>query len=503
MENTNISRKPKTADNPKPRKKFKFRLDTFAILLIVILLVSLLTWAFNGKTFELTTDEGVKEFTVHGATLADIFMSPIHGLKHGLGIIGFVFCLGAFLALVNATGALETGIKALVRKMKGRELILIPILMFIFGICGSTYGMCEETVGFYILLAATMYAAGMDPIVGCATVLLGAGVGVLGSTVNPFAVGAAMSAAGVEVDSTKIIVQGLILWLATYAVATTFVCLYAKKVLKDKGSTILTLQELKNCEEAYGKEFKEGGHEKLTSKQVVVLIIFGFTFLVMILSFIVWQDVLKLSDEQFAKIFGWSKYLTGAPLGEWYFDEAAMWFLFMGIVIGLVGMKDRSKLVPTIIAGCADMIGVNIVIALSHASAQILEDTYLGKYLVVASVNGISKAGLPQWLFMFLDYLLHIGLSFLVPSSSGLASISSPIVSPIVHDLKWSVPTSIMAYCAASGVVNLITPTNGAIMGGLALTKVEYSTWVKWSWKPIVTIALVSGLLIVLFSFIF
>ncbi len=489
-----------------PKKK-RFHIDTFIILLLVLLFVAILTWCFNGQPFDYFNNKTGEQVTgtVAGATLDKIFMAPINGLGHGLDIIGFVFVLGAFLGLTNATGALETGIKALVRKMHGHELVLIPVLMAIFAICGSTYGMCEETVGFYILLASTMFAAGMDPMVGVATVLLGAGVGCLGSTVNPFAVGAAVSAstaAGVTVSQAPILVEGLILLVVSYAIATTFVCLYAKKVLSDKGKSIFKGEELTKYGDIYGTNVVN--EAKLTKRQVAVLWIFGFTFLVMILSFIPWQDIAFGGDEdKFLAAFGWSQYLTGQPLGWWYFNESAMWFMLMGVIIGLVGMEDKSQFAKVIVNGFADMISVNLVIALSHATAWLLEQTGLGGYLVQVSVTGLAKSGMPEWLFIFLDYVLHIGLSFLVPSSSGLAGISAPIVSPIVSGLHYSVETSIMAYVAASGVVNLMTPTNGAIMGGLSLAKVEYSTWLKWSWKPILCIAGASALVLIICSFIF
>jgi uncharacterized ion transporter superfamily protein YfcC len=488
------TRKPTVEAEPK--KKHKFHLGTFGILLCVILFVAIISWCANGQIYHVTADDGtISEAVVNGATLANIFMSPINGFDHGKDIIGFVFCLGAFLALTNATGALETGIKSLVRKMHGHEVILIPVLMFIFSVCGTTYGMCEETVGFYILLAATMYAAGMDPIVGCATVLLGAGVGVLGSTINPFATGAAIAAAGVSVNQAITLVEGLVLWLVSYAIAATFVVIYAKKVIKDKGSTILSLQELHECDLAYGNATKNIEEAHLTKKQILVLCIFGFTFLVMILSFIPWGKF--LSEADFESFFGWSQYLTGAKLGDWWFFEAGMWFIFMGIIIGLIGMPDRSQMTNKILAGFGDMIGVNLVIALAHGSAVLLEATGVGYWLVEVSANGLVSSGMPAWCFIGLDYLLHVGLSFLVPSSSGLASISSPIVSPIMQNMidkgasgyNGSVETSIMAFVAANGVVNLITPTCGAIMGGLALAHVNYSTWVKWAWKPILCIA--------------
>src|SRR5699024_2730916 len=152
------------------------------------------------------------------------------------------------------------GIAALVKKLKGNELILIPILMFIFSIGGTTYGMLEETVPFYLLLAAAMVAAGFDSIVGASIVLLGAGCGVLGSTVDPFAVGAAvdlLSTSGIEVDPGVIILLGVILWLVSQSISIVFVMRYAKKVKADKGSTIPSLQERQSTEAEFGKDRQE------------------------------------------------------------------------------------------------------------------------------------------------------------------------------------------------------------------------------------------------------
>lgn len=197
-----------------PAKKRKRSLSTFAILLAVLLLVSIVTWFASGQTYhDAETGELV---AVTGATLHDILMAPINGWHDAGDVIGFVFCLGVFLSLLNATGALETGIHVLVKKLRGKELVLVWVLMFLFSIGGTTYGMGEETVGFYILLAATMMAAGFDPMVGAATVLLGAGSGVLGSTINPFATGAAVDATvstGVEVNMGILYAEGVVLWL--------------------------------------------------------------------------------------------------------------------------------------------------------------------------------------------------------------------------------------------------------------------------------------------------
>lgn len=470
-------------------EKKRRSINTFAILVIVLLLVSVVTWLAAGRTY--TDSETGELMTVVGAGLSDILMAPINGWHDAGDVIGFVFCLGAFLSLTTATGALETGIHVLVKKLHGKEIALIWILMFVFSVGGTTYGMGEETVGFYILLAATMMAAGFDPLVGAATVLLGAGSGVLGSTINPFATGAAVAAAGVDVNMGILYAEAIVLWLATYFISALFVTRYAKQVKEGKGS-ILTSQQLATCKEAYGQSSEIDDDVRLTGRQKAVLWIFAITFVVMIVGFIPWEDL----TESMFNALGWSAFLTGNPFGWWWFDDAATWFLLMGIVIGLVGLEDKSKLVTCVVNGFADMISVNLVIALARATTVIMSTTGLGAWMVEASVTALSSSGLPAPAFGFLDYLLHIGLSFLVPSSSGLASLSSPIVSPIVAGMGWSVETSIMINVAANGFANLFTPTCGFIMGGLALARVPYESWVKWAGKLLAVICVVAAVIL-------
>ena len=470
----------------------KRSLSTFSILLMVLLLVAVATWLADGQSY---TDPGTGEKAeVSGAALSDIIMAPIAGWHDAGDVIGFVFCLGAFLAIVNETGALEAGVRVLVKKLHGRELALVWVLMFVFSIGGTTYGMGEETVGFYILLAATMLTAGFDPIVGAATVLLGAGCGVLGSTINPFATGAAIAAAadaGVSVNMGIVYAEAVILWLGTYFLSALFVTRYAKRV-RAGGGSILTGEQLGACRAAYGASGGAEEHVRLTIPQKRVLWLFALSFVVMILGFIPWGN---LSAGVYDS-FGWSAFFSGSRLGDWWFDDAASWFLIMGIIIGVVGLKDSGRIIPCIISGFGDMIAVNLVIALARAATVIMNLTGLGTWIVEASVSALSASGLPPALFGALDYLLHIGLSFLVPSSSGLASLSAPIVSPIVAGLGWSVETSIMINVAANGFVNLFTPTCGFIMGGLALARIPYESWLKWAGRLLAVLGLTVGIIL-------
>ena len=472
----------------KKNKKRSLTLSAFTIILILTFVLGIVTWLLPEAKFD-AAKALIEGSGVERASLAQTLLAPILGFADAIDICLFVLILGAFLKVVTKTKALETGIEVLIKKLKGRELILIPILMFVFSIGGTTYGMLEETVGFYALLSVAMVAAGMDTLVASSVVLLGAGSGVLGSTINPFAVGAAIDALpdNIKVNQAHIIGIGVALWLTTYVISTIFVMLYAKKVIKDKGSTFLSLQERKDMEENYApKEGKTKEIPKLTGMQKVTLWLFFLTFVVMIIGFIPWED---FGINIFAKGKFFS-FITGLPLGQWYFQESTLWFLIMTVILGIVNGMSEHEFVDTFVDGADDMVGVILVIAIARGASVLMTQTHLDNYIIFNAAKGLSNVS--KTVFAPLNYILHVGLSVLVPSSSGLASLSTPIMGPLAHELGFSVETTLMEMVAANGLVNLFTPTCGAIMGGLELAKVQYTTWLKWVAKVIVTIAIVN-----------
>ena len=479
--------KPVKNEEPKKKKeRFSLSLSSFTIILILIFILAGVTHLLPAAQFD-EAEEFIAGSGVVGANLAQTLLSPVKGFVDAIDICVFVLILGAFLKIVNETQAIETGIQSLVRKLKGKELVLIPILMFIFSICGSTYGMLEETVGFYAILAATMVAAGMDTIVSSAIILLGAGSGTLGSTVNPFAVGVAIDALpeGIKVNQGIVIGLGAALWISTLLISIFFVTSYAKKVIKKKGSTFLSLQEQRDMEEYYG-ENEEKKEVKLNGKQIVTLFLFAFTFLVMIVGFIPWEDfgINFFVDTPYIGL----SWLVGAPIGEWYFQESTLWFLIMTIVIAIVNRMKEGKIVDLIIDGADDMVGVILIIALARGASVLMTETHLDNYIINQAAEILRV--IPKAVFAPANYFLHVGLSFLVPSSSGLATLSTPIMGALANSVGYSVETTVMEMVAANGFVNLFTPTCGAIMGGLALAKVQYTTWLKWVGKVLLCIAI-------------
>lgn len=480
-------------------KKKRGMPSSFTILLALLAIVAVITVIVSG------TSGGA----VTAARLSDFCTAPIKGFADALPVCLFVMILGGFLGMMTETGALDNGIAVLVQKLKGNEIMLIPVLMLIFSLGGTTYGMCEETVPFYALLAATMMAAGFDPMVGAATVLLGAGCGCLGSTVNPFAVGAAVDAltgVGIEVNQSIIIGLGAVLWIVTTGMSIFFVMNYAKKVKADKGSTILSMQELKDAEEAHGKAASEVHKEvKLTGRQKGVLIAFAFTFVVMIVGFIPLADLNEGVANFFdagavydadgnAVVQGWSALITGLPIGQWYFDEASTWFFLMAVLIGIIGGLSEKQIVNTFITGAADMMSVVLVIALARGISVLMANTGLDVFVLDAAANAL--AGLSGVIFAPMSFLVYFGLSFLIPSTSGMATVSMPIMGPLAVKLGFSPEVMVMIFSAAIGVVNLFTPTSGAIMGGLALAKIEWTTWLKFALKLIVALSVVCAIIL-------
>lgn len=519
------------SDSTAQPKKQRKMLSSFSIIFILLAIVALITIILNGASVQV---DGEVVATVTGTNLGSFLMSPVTGFKDAIDVCLFVMVLGGFLGIVNKTEALATGIAVLVHKMHGNELRLIPILMALFAFGGTTYGMCEETVGFYALLSATFIAAGYDSLTGAMVVLLGAGVGCLGSTVNPFATGvasAALTDLGINVDQAVIIGLGILLTVVSYLICLFFVLSYAKKVKADPSRSLMSAAEIENANAAYANDEEDKVDVSLTGKQKAILWIFAAAFIIMVISFVPWEDLgnnffvegfasheevtevtaadiisqyksddlgtLALDDNVKGELTtevvdnaGWSAFLTGTPLGQWYFAESTTWFLLLAIIIGIVGGLSEHEIVDSFMAGAGDMMSVVMIIAVSRGVSVLMKATGLDQYVLYSVSNAL--AGTSGVVFAIGSYLLYFLLSFLIPSTSGMATVSMPIMGPLAAQLGFNPAVMIMIFSAASGAVNLITPTSGAIMGGLALSRIEYGTWVKFAVKVVAAVALAS-----------
>ena len=458
-------------------KKKRFTLPSaYTVLLSITAIIAIVTQFIPG---------------VKAASFSDFIMAPIIGLNEAIDIAIFVLLIGGFLGVTTKTGALDAGIGSVVKKLQGKELILIPVLMFIFSLGGTSFGMAEETIAFTALVTTTMLIAGFDPLVSVGTIILGAGCGVLGSTVNPFLVSVSIGALnGVGITANQVIVIGtnIALWLSSLLISIYFVMRYAKRVHEDKSATLLTDSEIQHANEAFlGNKNGEEEVIEFTSKRKIVLALFAFTFIVMVAGIIPWEEF-------GVTIFTNTAFLTGAPLGSWWFSELGMWFVIMSVVIGLVYRMKEGEIVGAFIDGAAEMVGVALVIGVSKGISVIMSSTGLDAYVLNSASSVLT--GMSPILFTIVAFLIYMVLAFFIPSTSGLAGLSMPIFGPLAVSLGFPPEVIISIFSAGSGLVNLVTPTSGVIMGTLAIAKVDYASWVKFVSKVLVAIFISSAIIL-------
>jgi uncharacterized ion transporter superfamily protein YfcC len=413
------------------------------------------------ETLEVPPDQLTEQDAVDNAVVlgpkAQIGPYESGALIGAVQVFFFVLAIGAFITVTMRTGALDAGIARLVHRFKARSAVLVIVLMLVFSLGGTTYGMAEETLGFYALIVPIMVALGFDRMVGATVIMLGAGIGTLASTVNPFATGVASSAAGVELG------DGIVLRVLMYLVLTTvtvlFVLRYASRVKKDPSKSMVTPVPGDEQLAAEGDEEPP----KMTGGQTAVIWIFMLTFVLMIFSVIPWSD--------------FSPSLEGITLG-WYFPELAALFLVAAIIIGLVGKLGEEGMVNSIVAGMGDFMGAALIIALARGVTVVMNNAGITD-TVLNALEGVVSS-LSSGLFAVVMFIVNIPLAFLVPSSSGHATLAMPIMAPLADFANVSRAMVVTGFQSASGWVNLITPTSAIVMGGLTLAKVGYDRYIRF-----------------------
>ena len=497
------------ADKPKNQKRNRKHikmLSAFAVLFGIIAVMACLTWIIPSGKYNMIADPNNPSETIreagtyqeipkietviddetgetktidHRQGLWDIFMAPIKGMADRLDVIVFVLILGGFLGVVMKTGALDAALGGLLKKMNGKEKWLIPILMTLFAIGGTTYGMQEEAVAFYALIVPVMIAAGYNAMTAVLIIVLGGGVGVLASTVNPFSTGIAARTANVQLGSI-LWIQAIVLVLMLIT-AILFTMRYAAKVKAGKYKEDSTL----------ASTFKPIDLESVpeyTGKRKAIMKVFAFTFVIMIISLIPWSDFnvnifdnfhsWLVSIPLFSAIIGADH---NVALGSWYFNEISALFLISALIIAFIYRKDfhgkNSSITDIFIDGAEQLLSVAIIIAVAAAVSIIMRSGGIEDTIIHWGETGLKNSN--GGVVGILAYLFYLPLSFIIPSSSGLAAASMPIIAPVADLVGSTKETMVVAFATANGLLNMIAPTIASLMAGLALAGVSYKTWVK------------------------
>ena len=480
-------------------KKFKMP-SAFTILFIIIFLVAILTLFIPAGTYQYVDETASTLEPIPGTYqqtesnpqgLWEALSAPIQGFFDASDIILFLLVIGGYLGLVTDTGAIGAGIGAIVDKFKGRETLMIPILMSVFALGGTVFGMWEETIAFYIIILPVFIAAGFDAITGFAVIALGAGIGCLASTVNPFATGIASGFAGISIGEG--IVLRLLLLVVGLLIAIWYVMSYAKKVKSDPTRSLV--YRLKEDNEKHFLAQSSGEVGPLDNRQKAILWVFALSFVVMVLGVIPWAD--KFGITIFEDFNNWLRALPVVgtflgnitPLGSWWFGDITVWFLISSLICWAIWRWEEMKFVALFLDGAKDLLGVALIIGITRGISVVMNDGGLTATLLNFGEESLQALG--PVAFTDLSTVFFAGLSFLVPSTSGLAALSMPVMAPIADFAGVGRDLVITAFQIGSGLVNFITPTSGVLMGALALARVPYGTYLKWVWKFVVIIAVV------------
>ncbi len=450
--------------------------DVFVIVFALIVLAAALTWVLPGGSYDR------REVEVGGSTrevvdpdsfrtepsdpqVLEIFTAPVNGfLRPGItDIVVFIFLVGGSFYILNETGAVNAGIGTLVRALKGRELLVIPVVMTVFSLFGAAFGMCEEAIPFVLIFVPMAIALGYDSLVGVSLTFLAAGVGFAGAFLNPFTLQIAQGLAGVQPVSGW--GYRVLVWLLATAVTIAWVMVYAARVKADPTrSPMYELDQARRAELAARQD--EIG--EFTLRHGMVLALLGVVIVMMVIGVVLW---------------------------EWFIVEIAGLFLAMGVLAGIIAGMGANDLAKTFLEGCRDIAGAALIVGFAGGILHILEsgnilDTILhGMGTVMAQLPGVVSA----WVM----YGVQLLLNFFIPSGSTKAALTMPVMAPLADLSGITRQTAVLAYQFGDGFTNMIIPTSGVTVGTLAMAKIPYEKWFRWNLPMQVVFILMSLALLV------
>lgn len=427
---------------------------TYVILFALVVIMAVLTYVIPaGQYTRVENADGrmvvdPDSFTIVDSNPSkpfDIFKAIPKGLAAAQSIVFFIFIVGGAFNIVNQSGAIEAGIGKILTSLKGKESLMIPLIIFIFSIGGATIGMSEEAIVFVPIGIALARAIGYDAIVGMAIVALGAAAGFTSGMINPFTVGVAQGIA--ELPAFSGIELRFIIWICTLILVTVYIYRYAAKVKADKRNSIVYELELAEAENSIDLNTIR----KMTGRDSAILIVFAVLLGVM---------------------------MYGVFEFGWYITEIAAIFLAIGIISGLIAGMGGDEIAKHFIDGAKDIAMGALVVGLARSILVIMEDALI----LDTIVHGLSImiSALPKTISAIGMLLVQSFLNLIIPSGSGLAATTMPIMAPLADVIGVTRQTAVLAYQFGDGITNSLVPTSGVLLANLSLAKIKYEEWFKF-----------------------
>jgi len=401
----------------------------------------------------------------HPQGFLDVLKAPIRGALDTTDIMLFVFILGGIIGIINKIGAFDAGMAALSKRTKGKEFLLVTLVFVLTTLGGTTFGLAEETIAFYPILMPIFLLSGFDVLTCIAAIYMGSSIGTMFSTINPFATVIASNAAGISFT------EGLTFRIVTLVLASiitlAYMYWYAKKVNKD-GTKSYVYADKEEIHKRFLGEYDSNSEKEFTWRRRLCLVIFAAAFPVLI----------------------W-----GVSRGGWWFEEMST--LFLGVSLLLMSFSGLSEkdAVNTFIAGAGDLVGVVLTIGLACSINIVMDNGFISDTLLYYSTEFV--AGMSKGTFAIAQLLIFSVLGFFIPSSSGLAVLSMPIMAPLADTVGLSREVVINAYNWGQGWMSFITPT-GLILVTLEMAGTTFDKWLKYILPLMGIIGVFSAIMLVI-----
>jgi len=442
--------------NEKAKKIFKVP-HTYVILFTIILIMAALTYVIPAGVFEKVVDPETGRSLVDPAsfhlveatptTFFSLWMSVIKGMNQSAEIVFFILIVGGAFEIINKTGAIEVMISKIAVSLKGNEKLMIPIIMFIFAIFGGTIGMSEEVIIFVPIGIALARALGYDAIVGTAMVQLGAACGFTAGFMNPFTVGVAQGIAELPLFSG--IELRIVLGLAICVITILYLFRYAGRIKNNPEKSIIA--DLEKQEKDTIIDLNNIKNLTLNDLLVLLTMLAGFAFII-----------------------------YGVFAKEWYINEIATAFLATGVIAGLFGKMGPSRISTAFLEGARGIIFGAMVVGIARGILVVMTEGSIIDPIINSMAVFISR--LPQSISVAGMYIVQVIINFFIPSGSGQAATTMPIMIPLSDILGINRQVAVLAYQLGDGFTNSIIPTSATLMAVLSIGKIPYEKWVKFLW---------------------
>jgi uncharacterized ion transporter superfamily protein YfcC len=456
------------------RKKFVFP-HSYTLIFLLIIIAALLTWFIPSGQFKtvVETINGMEKTTVvpgtyhqidkagYGQGISAVLEAPAAGVINAFEVVAFVLIVGGAFGIILKTGAVDRGLFTLAQSLGDKGILVIPLSMILFSLGGSTFGMSEEVIPLFAVFVSLMFSLGFDSMTAILILFLGTQAGYIGSTINPFNVLIAQGVA--DVHGNPLLVYRVVCWAVITLISILFTMHYAKKVKANPESSIV----YKNDQKVKHKfqNFEVDKPFSTSDKWIIGGFIIGLMIMI------------------------WGIIAQG-----WYMVEISALFVGMGLYAGLVAKFNQKEIAEAFVEGCADFAYAAVIIGLARGVLVILENGMIIDTILNCLANLLG--GLPKFMFSAILLIAQVIVTFFVPSSSGAAALTMPVMAPLADLVHINRDVVVLSNQFGNGLMNLISPTGGVLLAGLAIAEINFSKWLKVGSKIFVILLIVSAVLL-------